>query len=138
MPLEQALNLAMEKGLDLVEVSPLAQPPVCKIIDHGKFQYQQSRGEKKVKQLETKCIRLSLKIGQHDMLVKQKQAEKFLTKGHNVKIELRLKGREKAFTFKGKAIEIIKKFADDLGAGYNVDKEIQQLGPILSLTINKK
>lgn len=138
MLLEQALNLAAEKDLDLVEVSPLAQPPVCKIIDYGKFQYQQNRGEKKVKQLETKCIRLSLKIGQHDIEVKQKQAKKFLTKGHNVKIELRLKGREKAYTFKDKAIEVIRNFIGGLGEEYNMDKEIQQLGPILSATISKK
>ena len=138
MPIAQALSLAIEKGLDLVEVSPLAQPPVCKIIDHGKFQYQQSRSQQKVKQLETKGIRLSLKIGQHDMLVKQKQVQKFLSKGHDVKIELRLKGREKAITFKEKAKEVIKQFVADLDGEYNIDKDIQQQGAILSVLINKK
>ena len=73
MPIEQALNLAIEKGMDLVEVSPIAKPPVCKIIDYGKFKFQQSRSEKKVKRIETKGVRLSLKIDQHDMLVKQNQ-----------------------------------------------------------------
>lgn len=138
MPIAQALSLAFEKGLDLVEVSPLAQPPVCKIIDHGKFQYQQSRSQQKVKQLETKGIRLSLKIGQHDMLVKQKQVAKFLSKGHDVRIELRLKGREKATNFKEKAKEVIKQFVEDLEGEYNIDKDIQQQGAILSVVINKK
>lgn len=139
MPTEQALNMAIERGLDLVEVSPLANPPVCKIIDHGKFKFQQSRSEKKVKTIETKGVRLSLKIGQHDMLVKQKQTEKFLAKGHNVKIELRLKGREKAYTFKDKAKELIKQFVENLEGGYTFDeKDIQQMGGVLSIVINKK
>ena len=138
MPIAQALDLALEKGLDLVEVSPLAQPPVCKIIDHGKFQYQQSRSQQKVKQLETKGVRLSLKIGQHDMLVKQKQVEKFLSKGHDVKIELRLKGREKAYTFKDKAKEVIKQFVENLEGEHKFDKDIQQQGAILSVVISKK
>jgi len=130
--------MAMDRGLDLVEVSPLANPPVCKIIDHGKFQYQQSRSEKKVKHIETKGIRLSLKIGQHDLEVKQKQVNKFLSKGHNVKIELRLKGREKANMFKDKAKEVIKEFIESLDAEYNIDKEINQQGPVLSIVISKK
>lgn len=138
MPTEDALNLAMEKGLDLVEVSPLANPPVCKIIDHGKFKFQQSRSEKKVKQIETKGVRLSLKIGQHDMLVKQKQVEKFLSKGHNVKIELRLKGREKAYAFKDKAKEVIKQFIEDLEGEHQFDKDIEQQGAVLSIVITKK
>ncbi|MFA6307884.1 MAG: translation initiation factor IF-3 [Patescibacteria group bacterium] len=139
MPTQQALALAIEKGLDLVEVSPLANPPVCKIIDHGKFKFQQSRSEKKIKQIETKGVRLSLKIGQHDMLVKQKQVEKFLAKGHNVKIELRLKGREKAYAFKDKAKEVIKQFVEDLEGEYTFDdKGIQQMGAVLSVVIAKK
>jgi len=136
MPISQALSLANEKGLDLVEVSPLAQPPVCKIIDHGKFQYQQSRTQQKVKMLETKGIRLSLKIGQHDLEVKQKQVEKFLTKGHNVKIELRLKGREKAF--KAQAKVVIKQFLANLGTETKFEKDIDQQGAVLSIVISKK
>ena len=138
MPIEQALNLAIEKGMDLVEVSPIAKPPVCKIIDYGKFKFQQSRSEKKVKRIETKGVRLSLKIDQHDMLVKQKQVEKFLAKGHNVKIELRLKGREKAYAFKDKAKEVIKQFIEDLEGEHTFDKDIAQQGAVLSVVITKK
>lgn len=138
MPTAQAIDMAMDRGLDLVEVSPLAQPPVCKIIDHGKFQYQQNRSEKKVKNIETKGVRLSLKIGQHDLAVKQKQVDKFLSKGHNVKIELRLKGREKAHIFKDKAKELMQKFIDGLENECNIDKDFQQQGPILTTMISKK
>jgi len=139
MPTQQALDLAIEQGLDLVEVSPLAQPPVCKIIDHGKFKFQQSRSEKKIKRIETKGVRLSLKIGQHDMLVKQKQVEKFLSKGHDVKIELRLKGREKAYTFKDKAKDVIKQFVENLEGKHTFDeKGIEQMGGVLSVVISKK
>ncbi|MCD4760269.1 translation initiation factor IF-3 [bacterium] len=136
MPTEQALSLAQEKGLDLVEVSPLAKPPVCKIIDYGKFQYQQGRSQQKIKKVETKGVRLSLKIGQHDLEVKQKQVNKFLSKGHNVKIELRLRGRERAF--RDKAKEVIKQFVEELDGEHKIDKDIQQQGPVLSATINKK
>jgi translation initiation factor IF-3 len=138
MPTEQALNLATEKGLDLVEVSPLANPPVCKIIDHGKFKFQQSRSEKKVKRVETKGVRLSLKIDKHDMLTKQKQVEKFLSKGNNVKIELRLKGREKAYAFKDKAKEVIKQFIEDLEGEHSYENDIAQQGAVLSVVITKK
>lgn len=136
MPLSQAIDMAMDRGLDLVEVSPLAEPPVCKIIDYGKFQYQQSRSEKKIKNVETKGVRLSLKIGQHDIEVKRKQVEKFLSKGHSVKIELRLRGREKAF--KDKAKELMREFISSIEGEHNIDKDIAQQGPVLSMTISKK
>ena len=136
METAKALDLATSRGLDLVEVSPLAKPPVCKIIDHGKFQYQQSRTQQKAKKTETKGVRLSLKIGQHDLEVKQKQVNKFLAKGHNVNIELRLKGRERAF--KDKAEEVIKEFLDNLDTEHKVDKDIQKQGPVLSTMISKK
>lgn len=136
MNTREALDLAKQKGLDLIEVSPLAQPPVAKIIDHGKFQYQQSRSQQKIKKVETKGIRLSLNIGQHDIAVKQKQVEKFLSKGHNVKIELRLKGRQKAF--RDKAKEVIQQFLTSIEIEYKMDKTIQQQGPILTALISKK
>ena len=132
----QALRMAEEKGLDLVEVSPVAKPPVCRIMDYGKFQYQQNRHQQKAKKVETKGVRLTFKIGEHDMLVKKKQVEKFLGQGHNVKIELRLRGREKAF--RDKAGENIKQFLDKLEVEYKADKEIKKQGATLSVTIMKK
>lgn len=136
MDTRDALGLATERGLDLVEVSPIAKPPVCKIIDYGKFQYQQSRSSQKSKKVDTKGIRLSLSIGQHDLAVKEKQVNKFLSKGHNVQIDLRLRGRERAF--KDKAIEVIKDFLEKLEVEYKVDKGIQKQGSIISTMISKK
>jgi len=135
LPTARALSMAEERGFDLVEVSPVADPPVCRIMDYGKFQYQQNRVQQKPKKIETKGVRLSFKIGEHDLLVKKKQVTKFLDQGHNVKIELRLKGREKAF--RDKAKEKIKQFLDSLEVEYKMDKGIQAQGPTLSITINK-
>ncbi|RJQ35434.1 translation initiation factor IF-3 [Candidatus Parcubacteria bacterium] len=133
---EQAKNLAQEKGLDLVEVSPLSRPPVCRIMDYGKFLYQQARSQGKTKKTETKCVRLSLKIGQHDIQTKQKQVNKFLGQGHKAKIELRLRGREKAF--KEKAKEVIKQFIETLNTEHQVEKPMDFQGGVFSITITKK
>jgi len=91
--------MAQEKGLDLIEISPNAKPPVCRIMDHGKYQYEKSKKDKSQKtnqkKIEIKGIRISPRIGQHDLEFKAKQAEKFLDKGYKVKIEMILRGREK-------------------------------------------
>jgi len=95
----KAIEMARERELDLVEVSPKAFPPVCKIMDYGKHQYQQSKQERlaqaKQKKVETKGIRLGMKTDEHDLDFKKKQAEKFLAKGNKIKIELKLRGRER-------------------------------------------
>jgi translation initiation factor IF-3 len=112
MPLEEALNLAKERELDLVEISPKAKPPVCNIIDYGKFQYEQQKKEKKQKNAskghEMKGIRLSFRIGPGDLERQTKKAEKFLTTGHPIRIQLIMKGREKAH--KNLAFDKIKEF----------------------------
>ncbi|MCX6764060.1 MAG: translation initiation factor IF-3 [Candidatus Moranbacteria bacterium] len=96
----EALQIAREQELDLVEVAPNAQPPVCRIIDYGKYQYQQSKQERtsksKQKKVDLKGIRIGLKTDDHDLDFKKNQAEKFLSKGNKVKIEILLRGREKA------------------------------------------
>lgn len=98
MPTTQALQIANERGYDLVEVSPLSNPPVVKFLNFGSFQYQREKQLKKQraqsKGLDIKNIRISMKIGEHDREVRINQAEKFLAKGHKIKIELILKGRE--------------------------------------------
>ncbi|MCX6785815.1 MAG: translation initiation factor IF-3 [Candidatus Komeilibacteria bacterium] len=103
LDIAQALAIAREKELDLIEVFPKSDPPVCKILDYGQFQYQQSRKtqelKSKVKKTETKGIRLSYKIGQHDLDFKKEQALKFLSKGDKVRIEIILRGREKQYAF---------------------------------------
>lgn len=96
-----ALKLAQEKGLDLIEVSPNANPPVAKIVDFGKYLYQQEKsGKKKQKKSanqETKIVRIGLKTGEHDLQVKSALVDKFLEKNNKVRIEIFLRGREKAF-----------------------------------------
>ena len=100
MPLEEALNLAQSKGLDLVEVSPNSKPPVCRIMNYGKFKFDQAKKEKdakkKQKQVSLKEVKMRLNIEDHDFQVKTKNAEKFLTEGHKVKVTIMFRGREMA------------------------------------------
>ncbi len=96
----KALQLAREKGLTLIEIAPTAKPPVCRIMDYGKFQYQKSQEEKQKKthqkKIEIKGVRIGVRTGKHDLETKVKQAEKFLKQGHKVKVEIILRGRENA------------------------------------------
>jgi len=96
----EALEIAREKELDLVEVSPAVQPPVCKIMDYGKYLYRLAKQERihkaHQKKVELKGIRIGLKTEKHDLEFKAKRAEKFMEKGHKVKIDMFLRGREKA------------------------------------------
>lgn len=99
VPCEQALAKAVEETLDLVEVAPLADPPVCKIMDFGKYKYEQKKKQhaaKKQHHPQTKEIRLRLKTEEHDIQIKVKHAKEFLEKGDRVLISLRLRGREMA------------------------------------------
>jgi len=100
METSAALKLATEKGLDLIEISPHANPPVAKIVDFGKYLYQQEKSKKKQKKSanqETKMVRIGLKTGEHDLQVKSALADKFLEKNNKVRVEIFLRGREKAF-----------------------------------------
>ena len=98
MGLFQAIQLAKERNLDLVQVTEKVEPPVCKITDYGKYLYSLQKKERKIKQIggELKAIRIGFNISPHDLETKAKMAEKFLKKGDKVKIEMRLRGREKA------------------------------------------
>lgn len=98
MLVKDALKLSLEKELDLVEVAPTAKPPVCRIMDYGKYRYEQSKRErearKKQRVIEVKEIRMTPKIEEHDFQVKVKAAEKFLKDGDKVKAMIRFRGRE--------------------------------------------
>lgn len=104
--LEEALQLAKEAGVDLVEVAPKAKPPVCKILDYGKHLYRQNKQEQKArkssKQGELKGIRITFRIDQHDLETKVRQAEKFIKQHNNVKVTLMFRGRESAYADKAK------------------------------------
>ncbi|MDD4412214.1 MAG: translation initiation factor IF-3 [Patescibacteria group bacterium] len=98
-PIDEALRMAEEAELDLVEVNPTAELPICKIIDYGQFKYERDKKSQKqkvkAKKTDTKCVRLSVRIGEHDFNVRLNQAKGFLIKGDKVKIEIRLRGRER-------------------------------------------
>ena len=98
MTIAEALQRAEAAGLDLAEIAPKAEPPVAKIIDWGKYQYelgkQQAKARKNQRATEVKQVRVGLKIGDHDLQVKLKRARKFLDEGHKVKISLLFRGRE--------------------------------------------
>ena len=108
---EKALKLAFDQGLDLVEVSPNATPPVCKIIDYGKYKYQvqkkQAEAKKKQKTFEVKEVKIRPGIEEHDYGVKLKSIQRFLNDGDKVKITLRFRGREMIYHQKG--MEVLKK-----------------------------
>lgn len=96
----EALRLADQQGLDLIEIVPGANPPVCKIMDFGKFKYEREKGEreksKKQKEVEVKGIRIGFTTGKHDLEMRAKKAEEFFAEGHKVRIQMRLVGRQKA------------------------------------------
>jgi len=98
LPIEEALRLAEERRLDLVEVAPGAQPPVCRIMDYGKYRYEQTRKEKLAKKhqhaVKIKEIKLHPRIDPHDLRFKEKHAREFLEKGYKVKVTVQFKGRE--------------------------------------------
>lgn len=99
LQLEEALQKAREVGLDLIEISPTANPPVAKITERGKYFYEQEKrgrqARKKRKEVEIKSIRIGIGTGAHDLELKAKQADKFLKEGNKIKIDLALRGREK-------------------------------------------
>lgn len=114
MSLEAALDLANERKLDLVNIAPKATPPVCKILDYGKYRYELQKKEKEAKKrqkiTQVKEIRLSTFIEEHDINVKAHTGAKFLKEGDKVKVSLRFRGREKDYASKG--LEVMNKFAE--------------------------
>ena len=93
---QEALNVARDRGLDLVEVAPDARPPVCKIMDYGKLRYEQSKRSAPKPKFEVKTITLRPKTSDHDLQTKLKHARKFLEKGNKVRFQVRMRGRERA------------------------------------------
>ncbi len=140
MPTTRALQLAKEHNLDLIQVTEKIFPPVCKIGDSGKFLYRLKKREKTVKPKggELKGIRLSFRISDHDLETRAKQSEKFLKKGDKIRIEMRLRGREKAL--QGFAREKIKKFLDILEKliPIKTERELKKQPRGLTTIISKK
>ena len=140
MSTREALQLAEEAGLDLVRVSPNANPPVCKIIDYGKFRYELTRKEKDAKKkqrsIEVKEVRLSPNIDENDLNTKVGQARKFLEKGNRVKVTLRFRGRELAYVNQSK--RILDDFAEKLSDVSVVEKAAKFEGRSMFMFLNEK
>lgn len=128
--MREALRQADEAGLDLVEISPNADPPVCKILDYGKYKYEMqkkaSEARKKQKVVEVKEIQIRPMIGDNDYQVKLRAAKRFLEEGDKVKVVLRFRGREMAHTEIG--FNLLKKMIEDLGAAAKVEFEPKMEG----------
>ncbi len=138
LELPAAVNMAKEKKLDLVEITDKVNPPICKMMDYGKYLYSQEKKESKKKPGgETKGIRLSFNISSHDMGTRLLQCEKFLKHGHRIRIEMRLRGREKALT--GYAKEKTEKFLESLKKiiPYKIERELKRESRGLTVIISK-
>lgn len=135
--IRDALQMAEERGFDLVEVAPNAVPPVCRIMDYGKFRYEQSKKEREArkhqKQVELKEVRLKPKTDSHDIDVKVKQARKFLQAGDKVKFTLRFRGREIFHPDIG--LEMLERMAEDLRDVAVVEQKPLMEGRVLSLLL---
>ncbi len=137
--LQEAIKMAQEQGLDLIKVTDKVEPPVCKITDYGKYIYQEKKKERqqKVKKVgELKNLRLRFNISEHDLETRAKSAEKFLKKGYKIRVEMILKGREKAhFDFAkekiNKLLEILEKLTP-FKTERELKKEVKGLTIIIS------
>ena len=140
MPTREAMRLAEEAGADLIKIAPTAKPPVCRIMDYGKYRYEQSRKEKEAKKkqrvIEIKEVRLSPNIDENDLNTKANMARKFLTKGDKVKVTLRFRGRELAHTANGKAI--LDQFAEILSDVAVIEKPAKFEGRSMIMFLAEK
>ena len=140
MTIQDARKLAEDAGVDLVKINPNAKPPVCKIVDYGKFKYEQTRKEKEAKKkqkvVEIKEIRLSPNIDTNDLNTKMNAARKFLTKGDKVKITLRFRGREMAHMANSK--HILDEFAEAMADIAIIEKAPKVEGRSMTMFLSEK
>ena len=140
MSAKEALKLAQEAELDLVKIAPTANPPVCKIINYGKYRYEQARKEKEAKKkqkvVDVKEVRLSPNIDTNDLNTKVNSAKKFIQKGDKVKVTLRFRGREMAHMQTSK--HILDDFADMLKDVASVEKPAKLEGRSISMVLTEK
>ena len=140
MSAREAMKIAQEAELDLVKIAPAAKPPVCKIIDYGKYKYEQARKEKEAKKkqktVEVKEVRLSPNIDTNDLNTKINNAKKFISKGNKVKVTLRFRGREMAHVQQSK--HILDDFAEPLADVAVVEKPAKMEGRAMSMVLAEK
>ncbi|BCK85947.1 translation initiation factor IF-3 [Dysosmobacter sp. NSJ-60] len=137
---EEALKIADAQGLDLVKISPQANPPVCKLMNYGKFRFEQSKREKEARKnqrvVEVKEIRMSPGIDIGDFNTKLKNAQKFIADGNRVKVSVRFRGREMAHTDIGRAL--LDKFAEQCAETASLDKGAKLEGRMMSIFLSPK
>jgi len=140
MPSKEAFDIAVEKELDLVKIAPTSNPPVCKIMDYGKYRFEQAKREKEARRhqhiVEVKEIRMSPSIGINDFNVKLKNGQKFLKEGDRLKVTIRFRGREMAHTDIGE--NLLKKFAAECTEIGTVDKNPKLEGRHMSMFLTPK
>ena len=140
MSRDEALSLAEQKNLDLVCIAPKAEPPVCKILDYGKFKYDQQKKEKEAKKkqhtTQIKEMRLSTFIEEHDIMVKAKTGAKFLKDGNKLKVSLRFRGRERDYVSTGQ--EVMEKFAEAVSDVGVVEKKPKFEGRSLTMILSPR
>lgn len=140
MSSEEALRIAEEQSLDLVKISPQANPPVCKLMDYGKYRFEQSKREKEARRnqhvVEIKEIRMSPGIDTGDFNVKLRNAQKFLADGNRVKVSVRFRGREMAHTDIGR--KLLDKFAEQCAETSTIDKGAKLEGRNMSMFLSPK
>jgi translation initiation factor IF-3 len=136
MRLDEAIRRARALGLDLVEIAPNAQPPVCRIVDFGKFRYDLSKQEKEKKHSVSKVkeVKFRVNIDEHDYLTKIRHAEDFLDKGNKVKIHLQFRGREMAHKELG--MDVVQRVRNDLSGMAHVDMEPKLVGRAIGMTLS--
>ncbi len=133
---QEALAIARRQGLDLLEVSPTAEPPVCRILDYGKYMYEESKKQKshKVATVKVKEIKLRPMIEMNDFMTKIRNAEKFLFQGNKLKITLMMRGRE--MEFKDKAFEAVNRAIEDLKHIGHADSEPKLMGRNINVSLS--
>ncbi len=135
---DQALSIARQAGLDLVEVAPNSDPPVCRIMDYGKWMYQQKRKEKlsqkKQHQTVLKELRLRPKIEEHDMMIKVNHARKFLEKGNKVQFTMMFRGREMTHVDIG--YDMMEQIFEELGDVSKIDRPAKMLGKRMTMVLS--
>ncbi len=136
----QALRIAEEQNLDLVKISPQAKPPVCKLMNYGKFRFEQSKREKEARKnqhvVEIKEIRMSPGIDIGDFNTKLRNAQKFITEGNRVKVSVRFRGREMAHTDIGR--DLLTRFAEQCADIANLDRPAKLEGRMMSIFLSPK
>jgi len=140
MTSDEAFQLAVEKELDLVKIAPGSNPPVCKVMDYGKYKFEQAKRDKEARRnqhiVEVKEIRMSPSIGINDFNVKLRNGQKFLSEGDRLKVTVRFRGREMAHTDIG--AELLRKFAAECAEIATVDKDAKLEGRFMAMFLSPK